>query len=415
MRPLQLEISGFRSHRDLTTIDFSHRTLLAIVGPIGAGKSSILDAICYALYGKTPRIQRDVRSLVCSRSDAAHVRLRFSVAGGVFEARRSIPRRGQGEHVLTDVASGDVALGAREVTARVEELLGLSFDAFRSSVLLAQYQFSKFLDAPSGDRTKILKGVFRVDQITALHAAAKARLADVDVELAGVTGALGVIPDDVEERHAARRDALASLADRVRALEAALPEERRLTGELHDARAARDRASERAEAAAAALARVPPASDLDDLATEQRAAEDALVAARATATAAEDACAAAERALEELRSETGDEHALYAARAAAREHAAARAELEDLERRRAALEEAVAGAERAAAGAAEAEAAARGALARAARERAEAERSDMAHALREHLTPGEPCPVCEQVVAAAPAGGAPPALDAARA
>ncbi len=54
MRPLELTIDGFRSYRGPTTFDWRDRRLVGIVGPIGAGKSSILDAMAFALYGRTP-------------------------------------------------------------------------------------------------------------------------------------------------------------------------------------------------------------------------------------------------------------------------------------------------------------------------------------------------------------------------
>ena len=57
MRPLELTVEGFRSYRERATFDWRGRRLVGIVGPIGAGKSWILDAIAFALYGKTPRVE----------------------------------------------------------------------------------------------------------------------------------------------------------------------------------------------------------------------------------------------------------------------------------------------------------------------------------------------------------------------
>ena len=59
MRPRELTLEGFRSYRSSSTFDWRDRRLVGIVGPIGAGKSSILDAISFALYGKTPNVERD--------------------------------------------------------------------------------------------------------------------------------------------------------------------------------------------------------------------------------------------------------------------------------------------------------------------------------------------------------------------
>jgi len=62
MRPLELRLKGFRSYREETVFDWRGRHLVGVVGPIGAGKSSILEAIAFALYGKTPTFERDTKS-----------------------------------------------------------------------------------------------------------------------------------------------------------------------------------------------------------------------------------------------------------------------------------------------------------------------------------------------------------------
>ncbi len=63
MRPLELVVNGFRSYAEETRFDWRGRRLVGVVGPIGSGKSSILDAIAYALYGRTPATSRDTRYL----------------------------------------------------------------------------------------------------------------------------------------------------------------------------------------------------------------------------------------------------------------------------------------------------------------------------------------------------------------
>ena len=63
MRPRELTLRGFRSYRDEVTFNFRDRHLIGIVGPIGAGKSSILDGVAFALFGKTPRVQKETEEL----------------------------------------------------------------------------------------------------------------------------------------------------------------------------------------------------------------------------------------------------------------------------------------------------------------------------------------------------------------
>ena len=101
MRPLELRLRNFRSFfGDGHTFDFRDRQLVGIVGPIGAGKSTILDAIAFALYGRTPRINRSTKSLIHQRADHAAVALRFEVDGQIWEAVRQLRARGQSQHAL---------------------------------------------------------------------------------------------------------------------------------------------------------------------------------------------------------------------------------------------------------------------------------------------------------------------------
>ena len=82
MRPLELRLRGFRSYAgEDTAFSFRGRHLVGIVGPIGSGKSTILDAIAFALYGRTASIGRGTRALIHQRADATTVPLRFEVEG----------------------------------------------------------------------------------------------------------------------------------------------------------------------------------------------------------------------------------------------------------------------------------------------------------------------------------------------
>ena len=95
MRPLELKVRNFRSYfGDETVFDFRGRTLVGVVGAIGSGKSSILDAIAYALYGRTPSGGAATKALIHQRSNEAAVSLRFEVEGEIYEVVRSMRRKG---------------------------------------------------------------------------------------------------------------------------------------------------------------------------------------------------------------------------------------------------------------------------------------------------------------------------------
>src|SRR3982750_1510626 len=83
MRPLRLDLAGFTVFRDETTVDFTDADYFALVGPTGSGKSTVLDAVCFALYGTVPRWggTRGIANALAPSAAEARVRLGFESAG----------------------------------------------------------------------------------------------------------------------------------------------------------------------------------------------------------------------------------------------------------------------------------------------------------------------------------------------
>jgi len=433
MRPRELTLEGFRSYRDRVTFDLRDRTLLGIVGPIGAGKSTILDAIVFALYGKTPAFERDTRSLIHQLADGCHVELVFEVDGQIWRAQRALRRRGQSQHRLERLAKDaedaevlEHVLQERPMRARVERLLGMGFDAFCRSVLLAQNRFAEFLKATPTDRNAVLKGVFGYERFDAALAAAKDRVRSAELELDALAREGARLAEARDRLEEARSDA-ASAAERHAALDAA----RERLDELQAAAEAATRlvheASARVEHLGAIAARLPAVEDLDVVGDEAAVAAETVEAAGEAVTAADEARAAAEAELRAIEERGGGrsafeafaelvaahdhqakavERATGAARAAAADAAAARAATDEAVARHAASETALAEAEEALTGAEAGRAEAETAL-------HVAQHAEMAFELRRELTPGEPCPVCAQVVERAPRAGAAPKVAAA--
>src|SRR5437773_12355870 len=108
MRPLSLMIEGFTCFKDRQEpIDFSSLDLFAIAGPTGAGKSSILDAIVFALYGKVPRMGgRGLAELISLGRDRMAVVLDFSVGAQSYRVARRVRRRGATEVQLEQLVNG---------------------------------------------------------------------------------------------------------------------------------------------------------------------------------------------------------------------------------------------------------------------------------------------------------------------
>ncbi len=252
MRPLELRLRNFRSfYGDGHTFTFRGRRLIGVVGPIGSGKSTILDAIAFALYGKTPRIARSTRSLIHQRAQHAAVALRFEVEGEVWEAARLLRRTGASQHALyrlpadTEEPAPDKKFSfVREVNHQIEELLGLDFDGFGRSVLLAQGQFAQFLSAPPAARDKVLKGVFGHQRVGAIRDLAKQAVGRSRHE----TEKLDIRIEHVEAartRLVQHREDLAEATARLGQLEEVLPRFEALAARIDQAEKVRDLADRR--------------------------------------------------------------------------------------------------------------------------------------------------------------------------
>jgi len=187
MRPIHLTIEGLRSFRPPAgqdhsdgasrkpTIDFTGRDHIAIIGDTGAGKSSILEAITYALYGQTTFSAQANQELMNDTSLHLRVALRFQVSGETWEVARTLRRGGHGKvgpataQLRRVDADGEVIEQVdlvKPVNERIKRLIGLDSDAFLRTVVLPQGRFARLLveDKPS-ERSSILRQVWRTDEL----------------------------------------------------------------------------------------------------------------------------------------------------------------------------------------------------------------------------------------------------------
>ena len=155
---------------DFTAPAFRASGIFAITGPTGAGKSTILDAICLALYGQTPRLNRITRNdneIMSRQTGECSAEVTFSCSEGTFtckwyQHRARKKKDGQlanAKHELSDSGGRLLAEKLSEVPGVVEKLTGLSFGRFTRSVLLAQGEFSAFLGADANERAPILEQI----------------------------------------------------------------------------------------------------------------------------------------------------------------------------------------------------------------------------------------------------------------
>ncbi|HEV7654048.1 MAG TPA: SMC family ATPase [Mycobacteriales bacterium] len=403
MRPVQLDLDGFGSFRTPSTVDFRDADWFALVGPTGAGKSTVVDAIIFALYGSVPRWEdrRAVGWALAPTATRGVVKLVFDVGSERYTAARELRRSAQGKVTVKNARlerGGEVIAADGEVSAAVERLLGLSYDHFVRCVILPQGDFARFLHSTAKERQDTLVDLLGIRIYREIAERARAEAATRRQQAEFAAGHLAGYADATEAAETAaagRADALRALAATVaatvpelaeaaRALSAADTEVRRLTGE---------------RTLLAAL-RVPPG--LEELAERGRTAAAALALA-------DDALAGAEKvdtAARDARDDAGDRAALEQARDAWAELAEVTAALPAALSERAAADARVQAVERDGA-------AAREAVTAAGEQRERLRTANLAAALRPHLVAGEPCPVCDQPLAMLPIEHPAPDLPAA--
>ena len=433
MRPIELTVRDFRSFQGRHRFSFDGRRLVAVAGPIGAGKTSILDAIAFALYGQTPKLGRASAALINQEAVEMTVRLRFRVGSSGWEVERLARRSGAGTAALFPFSEADgrntleLLSGARNVNARIEEILGMDFAAFSRSILLPQGEFAQFLQATAAEKDRVLKGVFGLERIDRMRQLARERALEATLAMDGVAKELAE-----SESAASDREALGPKLERAAERAAAVGELQARSADLDASEQKVAGALESSESAARALARSAARLRPEEVIA---AAVAAAAAAAERNRAAQDQVRSAREKMESTESELGrflvdlgGEMGLDRAREAV-------AEL-GLQRREAAeAAEQLDGAERAMADSRREserleleldEAAAlasardrnlqgtRRALEAARAKVEELERADMAMTLREHLARDDQCPVCGRLISQLPEGHAHPDLDTAR-
>ncbi|BCR03897.1 nuclease SbcCD subunit C [Desulfuromonas versatilis] len=201
MRPLSLTMTAFGPFPAEETIPFEaldENPLFLINGPTGAGKTTILDAICFALYGKTTGDEREGAQMRCDLAaleTLTEVTLVFEFSGRRFRIRR-VPEqqrpKARGEGTTSQSAEAQlfelhadgsetllVASKVTEATREIEELTGLSVDQFRQVMVLPQGKFRQLLLADSSDREKIFSQLFQTRIYKRLEESLKAQAAEI--------------------------------------------------------------------------------------------------------------------------------------------------------------------------------------------------------------------------------------------
>ena len=259
MKPRRLELRGFTAFRETAVVDFFDRSLFAITGPTGAGKSSLLDAMIWALYGQVPRVGRATRQLITHGEKSMAVRFDFAARGAMYRVARSTsgPVGTRLEQLAEDGKSWRLlADRSADVVAQVTAILGLDYQTFTRTIVLPQGEFDSFLRGEERERREILSRLLGIDTYVQTGRAARMRAAgakQLGETLAGQLERLSLATPEAIAALVAERERLEASA------ELASAQRERLVGlgQIAERHAGANRAavaaSEASEAAEAAL------------------------------------------------------------------------------------------------------------------------------------------------------------------
>ena len=251
MKPSTLKMTAFGPYAGTQTVDFNkliNRSFFLIHGPTGAGKTTILDAICFALYGETSGNERkseQMRSHHASESTITEVSFDFNIGSKNYRSIRSLKRDTTDKNTeevsyKIDKASllqltldeteqtAPIVLASKwnKVTEKVEELLGFKSSQFRQVILLPQDQFQKLLKASSQERENLFKILFQTERYERIEKALKdeeKRLNDILKNLqTQITNALKIVQaktlEELQENYQSGSNNLFTARERLSSL-----------------------------------------------------------------------------------------------------------------------------------------------------------------------------------------------------
>jgi len=210
--PIHLSLTGFLSYREPAELDFTRFDLACISGSNGAGKSSILDAITWALFGQARK--RD-QSVINAQANAAEVIFTFLYEQNMYRVQRSLPRGkttqlefsicqvdGQTWKPLTEHAN-------RETQVRIEQTLRMDYDTFTNASFFLQGNADQFTTRAPGERKRILSSILGLEVWETYRQRAAERRKQVEADISSLDGRMAEINAELGEEET-RRERLES-------------------------------------------------------------------------------------------------------------------------------------------------------------------------------------------------------------
>ncbi len=250
MIPLHLRLSGFLSYHDRAELDFSSFDLACISGQNGAGKSSLLDAITWALFGEARGKSTDVINL---HSNAAEVTLTFAYEENTYRVQRTLPRNKS--TVLEFQVKDDESWRAltekttRETQARIEQTLRLDYDTFVNASFFLQGKADQFTQQNPSKRKDVLSTILGLEMWEQYRNRSAERRKTIEREVDGIQARISEIDTELAEeesrktrlaeleslltRLTASRTAQETVLESIKMTVAALDEQRKLVDTLN--------------------------------------------------------------------------------------------------------------------------------------------------------------------------------------
>ena len=223
MIPVTLSISGFLSYRDPVEIDFTSFDLACISGQNGAGKSSILDAMTWALFG---RARKPDESIINLASDTAQVILTFEYEGNLYRVIRTNPRGKTTAlefHICENGAAGNTGAwkpltesSLRETDQKIVDTLRLDYETFINAAFFLQGEADQFTQHNPSDRKRILSQILNLEIWEGYRKKAFQSRRNVETEISHMDGRTAEIRLELEQEES-RKEQLAELEQQLEA------------------------------------------------------------------------------------------------------------------------------------------------------------------------------------------------------